>query len=49
LLAVVHPERQQRITALDRLQADEPGPELPPVFEGGRSEPCISQTEQCHL
>src|SRR6185369_17747179 len=48
LLAVVHPERQQRIAALDRLQPDQAGPELPPVLEVGRSETGISQTQQCH-
>ena len=48
LLAVIHPERQQRIAALHRLQPDEAGPELPPVLEVGRSEPGISQTQQCH-
>ena len=46
LLAVVHPERQQRIAALDRLQADQPGAELPPVVELVRPEPGISQTQQ---
>lgn len=49
LLAVVHAERQQRIAALDRLQADQAGAELPPVLQGGRAEPGISQTEQCHV
>ena len=48
LLAVVHPERQQRIAALDRLQPDQAGPELPPVLEVIRSETGISQTQQCH-
>ena len=48
LLAVVHPERQQRIAALDRLQPDQPGPELPPVVQLVRSEAGISQTQQCH-
>ena len=48
LLAVVHPERQQRIAALNRLQPDQAGAELPPVVEIGRSEPGISQSLQCH-
>ena len=48
LLAVVHPERQQGIAALDRLQPDQAGPELPPVLEVIRSETGISQTQQCH-
>ena len=48
LLAVVHPEGEQRIAALDRLQADEAGAEFPPVVERIRSEPGISQTQQCH-
>ncbi len=48
LLAVIHPERQQRVAALDRLQPDQAGPELPPVLEVGRSETGISQTQQCH-
>jgi len=39
LLAVVHPEGQQRGAALHRLQADQPGPELPPIVEIGRPEP----------
>src|ERR1700730_9328702 len=33
LLAVVHPERQQGVAALYRLQADKAGPELPPILE----------------
>ena len=49
LLAVVHPEGQQRIAPLDRLQADQPGPELPPVVERIRPEARITQTQQCHL
>ena len=48
LLAVVHPERQQRIAALDRLQADQAGAELPPVVQRIRPEARISQTQQCH-
>ena len=48
LLAVVHPERQQRIAALDRLQPDQAGAELPPVVEVVRAETGISQTQQCH-
>ena len=48
LLAVVHPEGQQRIAALDRLEADEAGAEFPPVVERIRSKPGISQTQQCH-
>jgi hypothetical protein len=35
LLAVVHPERQQRSAALDRLQADQSGSELSPIVEIG--------------
>jgi len=41
LFAVVHPERQQRIAALDRLQADEPGTELPPIFQRVCSRGCL--------
>ena len=48
LLAVVHPERQQRRAALDRLQADQPGPELPPIVQIGRAEPDISQSLHRH-
>jgi hypothetical protein len=48
LLAVVHPERQQRIAALDRLQPDEASPELPPVLEVISSETGVSQTQLCH-
>ena len=46
LLAVVHPERQQRGAALHRLQADQAGAELPPVVERGRAEPGIAQSLQ---
>jgi hypothetical protein len=45
LLAVVHPEGEQRIAALDRLQPDERSAELPPVVQIGRPEPGISQTQ----
>ena len=38
LLAVVHPEGEQRIAALDRLQAEEAGAELAPVVQRIRSE-----------
>src|SRR6476660_6737221 len=48
LLAVVHSEGEQRIASLDRLQADQAGAELPPVFERIRSEAGISQTQQWH-
>src|SRR5260221_3543773 len=46
LLAVIHPESQQRIAALDRLKADHAGAELPPVIEGIGSEPGVSQSLQ---
>src|SRR6185369_4388204 len=48
LLAVVHPACQQRVAALDRLQSDQAGPELPPVLAVISSEAGISQTQQCH-
>ena len=48
LLAVVHPERQQRWAALHRLQADQSGPELPPIVQIGRTEPDISQSLHGH-
>ena len=47
LLAVVHPERQQRIAALDGLQADQGGPELSPVLQRIRSEARVTQTQHC--
>ena len=46
LLAVVHPERELRVAAFDRLQADQAGPELPPIVEMVGSEPGISQCLQ---
>ena len=39
LLAVVHPECQQRIAALHRLQADQAGAELPPILEASDPNP----------
>ena len=38
LLAVVHPEGEQGIAALDRLEAEQGGAELPPVVELVRPE-----------
>ena len=46
LFAIVHPERQQRVAALYRLQPDQASAELPPVVERARSEPDISQSLQ---
>ena len=43
LLAVVHPEGEQGIAALDRLEAEQVGAELPPVVELVRPEAGISQ------
>ena len=48
LLTVIHAERQQRRAALHRLQADQSGPELPPIVQRCRSEPGISQRLQRH-
>lgn len=49
LLAVVHPEREQRIAALDCLQPDEASAELPPVVERVGAEASISETQNRHL
>lgn len=49
LLAVVHPEGEQRIAALDRLQPDQAGAELPPVVERVGAEAGITETQNRHL
>jgi hypothetical protein len=46
LLAVVHPKRELRIAVLHRLEADQIGPELPPLRQIIRSEPGIAQSLQ---
>ena len=46
LLAVVHPEGEQGIAALDRLEAEQGSAERPPVVELVRPEACISESFQ---
>jgi len=45
LLAVVHPEGEQGIAALDRLQADQAGAEIAPFVQLGRPETGISEPQ----
>jgi hypothetical protein len=46
LLAVVHPEGEQGVAALHRLQPDQRGAEQPPIVEPIRAESGISQPLQ---
>src|SRR5438874_3578156 len=48
LLAIVHPECEQRGAALHRLQTNEAGAKLPPVLERSRAETGISQSLHRH-